>query len=337
MINILFRCDGSVEIGMGHVIRCLALADELHENHHGNIYFAMRQSELGINKVKEKYPVIEATLEMFDYKRWLEDCIHKTNSHVLILDVRDGLNPQDLKQIKINTGVRVVTIDDPEDKRLAADLAFYPPVPQLKKMNWNGFKGKLYSGWEYVILRKEFSSKYPKPNNPIPNILISMGGTDENNMTEFVVDALDSLEGAFSVNIILGLGYQLKTQLENRLKLVRYKYLLYVDPNNVAKIMAQSDLAIISFGVTAYELAALNVPSFYLCLTEDHSISSKLFTENGLGVLLGLAKSFNKELIIMTISNYLINPNLFSQMRKNAESIRVSDLGKIASIIRGVI
>ena len=45
---------------MGHVVRCLALADHLKENYGCSIQFAMRQSELGINKVKEFYPVLQS-------------------------------------------------------------------------------------------------------------------------------------------------------------------------------------------------------------------------------------------------------------------------------------
>ena len=107
--------------------------------------------------------------------------------------MRDGLSREKLKSIKKKTGIKVATIDDLEDKRLEADIAFYPPVPQLDKVNWGGFKGELYIGWEYVILRKEFLQKYPTPNNPIPNILVSMGSTDEKNMTKFVIYTLDKI------------------------------------------------------------------------------------------------------------------------------------------------
>ena len=85
-MNILFRCDGSVEIGMGHVVRCLALADHLRDSHDCSVWFAMRRSELGINKVKESYPVMLSNEKGFNYKEWLTDCIEKTNAKVLIME-----------------------------------------------------------------------------------------------------------------------------------------------------------------------------------------------------------------------------------------------------------
>lgn len=43
------------------------------------------------------------------------------------------------------------------------------------------------------------------------------------------------------------------------------------DAHDMPALMAQADLAIASFGVTAYELAARGVPAIYLCLTDDHA------------------------------------------------------------------
>ena len=99
-MNILFRCDGSVKIGMGHVVRCLALADHLKEDHGCNINFAMRQSELGMNKVKESYKVVDSNEDSFHYVKWLSDCISNTKSDILIMDMRDGLKREELRYIK---------------------------------------------------------------------------------------------------------------------------------------------------------------------------------------------------------------------------------------------
>jgi len=196
-MNILFRCDASVKIGIGHVVRCLALADYLKENYDCNILFAMRNCELQIDILKKSYRIIEPKHKSFIYVKWLSECIFNTKSDILILDVRDGLTRKELNLIKIKTGVKIVTFDDPEDKRLESDLAFYPPVPQFRELNWKEYKGKLYVGWDYVLLRTEFNRKYAKPKNIIPNILLTMGGTDGNNMIDIVLGALINVNVKF--------------------------------------------------------------------------------------------------------------------------------------------
>ena len=51
-------------------------------------------------------------------------------------------------------------------------------------------------------------------------------------------------------------------------------------------LMAEADLAVASFGVTAYELAAMGVPAVYLCVTEDHAESASAFVEADMAVCL---------------------------------------------------
>jgi len=331
-MNILFRCDASVEIGMGHMVRCLALADNLKEHHNCNIHFAMRRSELGINKVKETYPVLQANESDFSYKEWLTDCIERTNAIILILDMRDGLTREELKFVKKKTGIKVVTIDDPEDKRLAVDLAFYPPIPQLEKFNWDGFNGKLYVGWEYVLLRKEFLEKYQNPNNSIPHILVTMGGTDEKNMTEFVVNSLNQIERKFKAIIIVGSGYPHNEKLKKSLEKVHFEFELYQNPQNIAEIMSQAELAIISFGQTAYELAALNVPAFYFCLTKDHENSARLFIEKRIGKSLGIFP-LNKKHLIKKMKKYLFEKGFIIEMSRLAQLLNISNLNLISKLI----
>ena len=334
-MNILFRCDGSVEIGMGHVVRCLALADHLRENYECKIHFAMRQSGLGINKVKEIYPVLQSNENEFQYGEWLADCLEKTNSKILILDMRDCLNREELKSLKKKTGIKVVTIDDPEDKRLEADLAFYPPVPQLEKTNWAGFAGELYIGWEFVILRKEFAHLYPKPNNQTPNIFVSMGGTDEKDIISFVIDALNEIKERFNVNIVIGSGYPYIDQLNKKMKEINFRFTLYKNPRNIAAIMAQCDFAIISYGQTAFELAAMGTPSIYLCLTDDHFESSRLFVNEGIGTSLGVYSEGKKQELIQAAQLFITERHVVEKMSDRTSLLNKSNLIAMSSLIIG--
>ena len=324
MLSVLFRCDGSPEIGLGHIVRCLALADELNDVHNCRITFAMRTGPLGIQMVEEKgYKVIipQEGDQSFDYRNWLNECVRKVDARVIVLDVRDGLARADVKELR-NNGTLIATIDDPEDKRLEANLAFYPPVPQVKRIDWTGFTGKLYIGWEWVILRKEFSiTPSPKPQaarTGIPRILVTMGGSDPQGVTIKAIKALEMLGDNFEAVVVLGAGFQHKKQLDNLLSDCKHRFDVQENVNNMAELMTQSDLAVASFGVTAYELAAMGVPAIYLCLTEDHAESASAFVEAGTAISLGMFTHVNTEMIAKGISNILNNKSLLARLADTA-------------------
>jgi spore coat polysaccharide biosynthesis predicted glycosyltransferase SpsG len=336
-MNILFRCDGSLEIGLGHIVRCLALADEFRDNHNCEVYFAIRKSELGIKQVEPSYPVLTSNAKAFNYKEWIVECIGKSKAQILILDVRDNLSINDLLQIKKKSGVRVVTIDDPEDKRLSSDLAFFPPVPQVQHMRWDDYKGQLFVGWEYVILRKEFCITYQSTNSTCPNILISMGGTDEFDLTNFATKSIDTISENFSATIILGPGYAHEVKLRKLLSTVNFPFSIYRDPQNMAMIMSKSDIALISFGQTAYELAALHIPSLYLCLTEDHQESASLFVKEGIGFSLGLLSVVESKHVAASVSTHITDKLKLQMMYEMGMNLPISDLNQLSkTILEGV-
>lgn len=345
MLNILFRCDGSVDIGMGHVVRCLALADELRDRYSCNISFAMRKSDLGINKVRQNYLVFvsEEINSDFFYEKWLTDCIEKTKSEILIFDVRDRLEKETVKRIKEKTGIKIVTIDDPEDKRLESDLAFYPPVPQVKRMNWAGFKGKLYSGWEWVILRREFSEWKKNQNKElsaiqsisIPKILVTAGGSDPMGLTLEMVRALNMLKMDFQALIVLGPGFTYHHELNKLLAEAPYSYKIFVNVTDMIPIMSQSSLAVATFGMTAYELATMGIPAIYLCLTEDHVESLSIFVKSGMGVSLGVYTEVTPKMIAKKIQNFLNNKDPISIGNNNiGKSIDGMGVVRICQVIK---
>ena len=321
--NILFRCDGSPEIGLGHITRCLALADELHEVHNCRITFAMRTGPLGTQMVEKKgYKSIvsQENDRTFDYGNWLNECVKKADARAIVFDVRDGLARAVVKELRDN-GIFIVTIDDPEDKRLEADMAFCPPVPQVKQIDWTGFTGELFVGWEWVILRKEFSttpcSLPPAPCSKIPRMLVTMGGSDPQAMTIKAVKALEQLDDSFEAIVVLGAGFQHKKQLDDLLSDCRHYFEVQENVKNMAELMAQSHFAVASFGVTAYELAAMGVPAIYLCLTEDHAESASAFVEEGMAILLGIFTQVNAGIITREINNILNNKSLLSELTAN--------------------
>ena len=314
--KVLIRCDGAPKIGFGHVVRCLALADELRDKHSCLVEFAMLQGPKGIGQVQAQgymvYTPGDKTEDVYE-GAWLQELVTKNKCQVLILDVRTELANTALLPIRAS-GILIVTIDDPSDRRLFADLAIYPPVPQVERLDWKGFTGKRYIGWDWVLLRPQFANAATRARargalsiacshsvDCQMTLIVTMGGSDPAMMTLISLKAIDRIERNLRVLVVLGTGFSHNESLFEWLESSSKDYEIYRDVSDMSGLMYKANLAVCSFGVTAYELAAMCVPAIYLCLTEDHVHSAEAFASAGLGLSLGLGRHVDSELLIDAI------------------------------------
>ena len=275
---------------MGHLVRCLALADELDMSHGCKVSFAINPSSTGPDLVqREGYSVhiCPPANEGLAGDRWLKNILQGVDPEVVVLDVRNGPSVELLELARMEDRV-IVTIDDPELKRLSADLAFYPGAPQADRLDWTGFEGQLFAAPEWVILRRSFAARGSRHEKLPPRVLIATGGSDPAGLTLEAVTALDQVEENLDPAIMLGSSFCHHEALEALLSRTRRDFQIHTDPADVADLMSRFDLAVASFGVTAYELAALGVPTVYFCLSEDHSAGASVLDSLGVGINTGL-------------------------------------------------
>lgn len=321
--SILIRCDGSTEIGLGHVVRCLALADEFSRAHDCTVTFAMRRDALGVRLCDERgYRVVRGlTPNLPDDGVWLRNLSQDLQAEILILDVRDELPRQVIQRLK-DEGLYIVTIDDPTDRRLDADLAFYPPIPQLRQLDWLGFIGKRYAGWEWVITRPEFSAPTTRETSSHrPVILVTMGGSDPAGMTAKAVEGLNGVEGDCEMVIVLGPGFQDDQALNVQLECATHPYTVERHSTKMWEVMNHVDFSLASFGGTAYELAVMQVPSVLIGLTQDHVKSASAFVNAGIAMCLGQHEQVTPQMITQATTQLLNDPGRLHQMRMRAKHI----------------
>ena len=67
----------------------------------------------------------------------------KVGASAVLWDINENIPLKFITELR-KRKICIVTLDDPTKKRLFCDLAFYPPVPQIKKMNWDNFLGENY-------------------------------------------------------------------------------------------------------------------------------------------------------------------------------------------------
>jgi spore coat polysaccharide biosynthesis protein SpsF len=85
--------------------------------------------------------------------------------------------------------------------------------------------------------------------------------------------------------------------------------------------MAEADLAICSFGMTAYELAAMGVPAVYACLTEDHEESASALAAAGMGMSVGVNDQETETRLAAAIERLLVDENARAQMSARASEL----------------
>jgi spore coat polysaccharide biosynthesis predicted glycosyltransferase SpsG len=345
---VLFRCDASPEIGLGHLVRCLALADELRQNHGAAVAFAMRTSPLGSEMVKRRGYLVLSAPDCdgvhFDYEAWLHDCMRQTEAQALFVDVRDDLPRSALDALALR-GATIAVVEDLSERRWAAHLAFYPPVPQVQMADWSGFQGRLCVGWQWVILRSQFAgSLLPRDHSFLRRdrstifLLIAMGGSDPAGLTLKAVRAVDRLEGDFESVIILGSAFCHRASLQSILGNARRRFTVREDVREMSAAMAEADLAICSFGMTAYELAAMGVPTVYVCLTEDHEKSASALVAAGMGTSAGVDDQETEIRLSVAVARLLIDKKARSQMSVRArELIDGQGANRIAELLVGAV
>jgi spore coat polysaccharide biosynthesis protein SpsF len=287
----LIRCDGGGDYGFGHVKRMIVLARALRDREGIGAVFAVNGSEDAL------LPIRQAG---FEAKRLTSP--HAPFEEVLaapdlcILDCRDGPTRDELTRFVAPVPVTAV-IDDASERRLAADFAYYAPLPQVIRLSWDGAHCQVRCGWQWALLGLPHAGEHSRGQNPRPSLLVSMGGSDPFGLTLRAAQALTSLDAAFRARFVIGPGMKDKSRIARKIVSLQSNFETIEGADDLMTEYASADLALASFGVTAYELAAFGVPAVYLCISPDHALSASAFAAAGMGVSLGLAETItNREM-----------------------------------------
>lgn len=275
MINkkkVVFRVDGNTNIGLGHVVRCCALAEMF--NNYFDCYFYIRKTSKAIIDDIQKYCV--SVFEMDDSVSYSEEASLFINAlkgdEIVVLDGYN-FNTQYQSEIKFK-GCKLVCIDDIHACHFVAD-AIINHAPCIKKEAYSFERyTKLYLGTEYVLLKKSFLRRATSSNLAFnfdeSSILICLGGADPKNIT---LKVLHEVRGNFpdrEIFVVVGAAYSNKDSLKK-----------YCDQHNavstfvnmqaeeLATLMENAHIAITSASTVALEYTCIK-GNLFLLMTADN-------------------------------------------------------------------
>jgi UDP-2,4-diacetamido-2,4,6-trideoxy-beta-L-altropyranose hydrolase len=280
---VLIRADANADIGVGHVMRCLALAEAWIDSG-GQVVFASNALPdpiaARIAATGARIATVGTPAETAALAREIGARFAVVDGYHLGADEQDAL---------VATGARLLVIDDRgETATAAADLVLNQNASATPEL-YPTLDAQLLLGLGYVLLRREFRVAPPNHHH-VPevarHVLVSFGGADTANLTPLAIEALAPLDG-LEVLAIAGMANThtadlvVPTGAHAAIRIVPFV-------EDMAVHMRRCDLAIVAAGSTCWELAACGVPMIAVAVADNQLAVAESLGKLGIGVPLTL-------------------------------------------------
>lgn len=276
-MRVVFRVDCCPRMGMGHVMRCLAMAQGLAESGH-QVFFFMTEDSLQFCRKRTDWVGEILTLPHLDKvlePEWLvEQCV-KLHADWLVLDgyhfeqtYRNGLKSHKFK---------LAVFDDINNSgALYADLVINgAPNAVLLDYATTAPRALLAIGQEYQVLRQEFLQANKNAWSERENLTLIFGGSDPKNLTIGLLKALSKHKPTMPITVITGAAYHALPELQNVISNSDLEINHLHDCQNMAKVLENTRLAISAAGGSQFELRACAVPTILVVVADNQMLAIK--------------------------------------------------------------
>jgi UDP-2,4-diacetamido-2,4,6-trideoxy-beta-L-altropyranose hydrolase len=304
-VLVAFRADASVQIGTGHIMRCLALAGELtRQGHECRFICRKNQGHLSDLIASKGYELImlpaPCTAEVNSsnnwnntYAGWLgvpwqQDA--KETLKVLEAMAADWLVVDHYaldarwEQQVAKTVSWVMVIDDLADRQHECALLLDQNLGRVV----SDYAGLVLEdclrliGPEYALLRPDFAplrdfSLKRRERPELKRILIALGGVDRTNVTGQVLEALveTALPGETQLDIIMGASAPYLDEVRQQAAKLPFMATVNVNVGDMAERMCLADLSIGAAGGTSWERCCLGLPAVLVILADNQVPGAK--------------------------------------------------------------
>ena len=299
--TLLIRADASVATGTGHVMRCLALAQAWQDAGSGSVVFAIATATPALlaRLADERCEVVRLTSPAGSAEDARQTAGIARERHAEWIVV-DGYRFDAEYQRALKTaGFKILFLDDyGHAEHYVADLVLNQNVCARESLYARRDADcQLLLGSRYCLLRREFSA-WREWKREVPSVghrvLVTMGGSDPENLTERVVEALaligraDSKWKDLEAVVVVG-GSSPHSGLP---PVNNGKISIRRDVTNIAELMAWADVAVSSAGSTCWELCLLALPALLVDVAQNQTAVARELDRCGCAIHLGGAHDF---------------------------------------------
>ncbi|RYG49048.1 MAG: UDP-2,4-diacetamido-2,4,6-trideoxy-beta-L-altropyranose hydrolase [Chitinophagaceae bacterium] len=258
--RIIFRTVGSRMIGLGHIVRSIALAQMLNDFFQP-VFWLNRPDDFIVDMIKSDFMV--ETFDFADNDEEIKGLSTELNSSDLL--VLDGYQFDGEYQRAIKPMVKkMICIDDLAQTHFCADLVInHGDGTRMKRYSKEPYT-KLLTGADYVLLREEFRNAAARQRNEVEKIdtlFICMGGADPFNATNKVLRSALQMDFLSRIIIAIGSAYSFTDEMQKIISTSKSEKEISVrkniDATEIVDLLYKSQIAVCPASSISLEVASV--------------------------------------------------------------------------------
>ncbi len=320
----IIRADANPSLGMGHIMRCLSIADSIKDNGK-DIVFILADNSIERLITSRGY---DAIILHTNYKRMESelDSWPELSSNAVIVDSY-YVTPDYLNKLKRKIGKsKLIYIDDLATFAYPVDILVNYNVygPDLNYSHIYSMAKtttpKLLLGPKYTPLRTMFRGvEKNRIHKTVKNVLVSTGGSDP---AHIALSLITSEPKGFTFHFLVGALNQDKETIK-RLSELYPNIIIHENVSDMRSLISSCDIAISAAGSTLYEICACGVPLITYSLADNQIPGANAFEELGLAVNIGDIRDVgdSEAKIITSLEMLSVNYKMRAAMGKRMQKM----------------
>lgn len=290
MRRIAFKIAGGFDVGMGHVFRCLALADmferrgwEVGTFFCSNDPVSLRQLE-GAGRVA--YPYDHGRPDVTEeLVRAILD--HRHDAIILDQPESDPLLLEGLRRTDPNVKILALDYSDMEEDNLDVVVNLYNHNRQHARPI--SPKVRYAEGPSYAIMRDSFLpyiARDKETPSVAKSVLVSFGGSDIAGNTAKALHALERVsEAGMEIHLVIGPNFREADHTIAHARAMQKRVKVYQPPFDMAALMYRCELGIHGAGTMMLEMAAIGTPLVVVPQNDRERAFGQEFERRGIVIM----------------------------------------------------
>ncbi|MBR5391676.1 MAG: UDP-2,4-diacetamido-2,4,6-trideoxy-beta-L-altropyranose hydrolase [Prevotella sp.] len=344
--EILFRVSAGMDVGLGHLSRCMNIACEL-SKHYSISFFIETDTPEGVSLFLDGiaesitfknvfyFPIEEHSL---DISR-IVDYISENNAFLVL----DHYRVDEDYQLSLKVaGVHWMQLDSHAAQVFYADIVQHgsPGATEELYKNLHGTDSGIFLlGPKYVIVNNVYCTLHntARVRKTLSRILVSFGGGYAKGALKKYIPHLATCFPTIDFHIVFRGNHPDRSYLES-IANTQSNIHLYIDYDDIPNLMLNCDLGILASGGMSYEAATLGLPLILIGIEDNQYINLKGCSDLGIACSLGTLSNVTPELLCKTITLLQTDISRITEMSKQAlENFDGKGVKRIAKVLEQTI